>query len=1314
MGEHTSGGDPTLAKPLRRPTFILAHPGDNAGCGHHRIMKPIALLSQAGVCAGRWEFGLLSDEALLALDPGTVVWQRQSEDGQVAAMRRYREVLPGARFVYELDDALSQVPDASWHSPYMPPGIDEKIAVAIRLCDVVSVSTRPLQRHMASVCDPGTRIVVVPNMMGRDEMAVAAEVRLRTPSEPRAEGRIRVGWGGGVGHAGDLALLRDAMALLRDRVDWIFLGMEPEVPEGVSSVFRGTATPQQYLMALAAMDVDLIVAPLERNVFNECKSNLRILEAGACGYPVVASPVEPYLTDAPPVEYARDTDEWVAAIVAHVDMGPEGRAERGRLLRAWVERHYLLEARAEERLQSWIDPRTRPFRPRLQPRPDQGPTTIVCDLALTPTLAAADLTGYRVASTIEDAAYRETGDVLWVRPGTRVTRDQLDRVCRTPYGANVAAVCVVGNDSGPLGFPLAGQFSGIAPTEADVLDGVFSAISRTVRVALPAGPVVLLRRAALDQVGAPSHGDDAHPELNLVEWAAGCAARGMVNVVNTGVYVTVPEQTVHAVAVAQRVAARISFRWGQVGGQDDSALAAIRQAAECEFHRRVYRFVPPDDRGNYGAWASLLDTLGPTRMQAMVQWVRARSAARIQVVRYGPTTRLPPWEARRMEPSGVAGSTHAALFIPEDGQMAPHAAGAMVEAMEAHPGACVIYADHDHLDQDVHRCHPDFKTSFDHHLLLGRDYVTQCLLLGDRAMELMPTEDEEPVWECRLYATVLRVVERYGRSAVAHVDRVLAHIRMPVPVVQAALGARRAEIAQRHAQAAGIQARVRAHPAGAGLGEVSYRADQAGQPLVTVVIPTKNKLEMLGPCLQTVLRMTTYPSLEVVVVDNGSDRPDMLAYLAAIDDPRVRVVRWDHPYNWSALNNWAVREHARGEVVVLLNDDTRIMAPDWLDEMAGAAMSLDVGAVGARLVYPHGHIQHVGVYYDGGVNAHVHKGLPAGQPGYGGVCMLSHEATAVTGACLAIRRTLLERAGWLDEELAHNYNDVAVCLQLRRMGLVNVVATRAELQHVEGATRVTGATPEGLRILSEDGVAIARKYPDPEPYWNRNHLIVQHAGGFLVSGVHHELLNWNVRPWPWDPPDGAGAEAAGRRRTLVVGTVDSVAQDVRDGVAPHHLAAAGTEARIVVPRLDNLQPFDLRDPAAAARVLAALGVSEVLVTGLQGQPQALLGFLSRLGLPVTYRPVDAEAACPRRDLRRGAEPCGGGWRRGECQACLDEHGSPVGFVGSIAWQAEWIRFMSAAAGGHAPRVTIDLGELPTDEMRDAFQDVFAGEDAEVV
>jgi GT2 family glycosyltransferase len=233
-------------------------------------------------------------------------------------------------------------------------------------------------------------------------------------------------------------------------------------------------------------------------------------------------------------------------------------------------------------------------------------------------------------------------------------------------------------------------------------------------------------------------------------------------------------------------------------------------------------------------------------------------------------------------------------------------------------------------------------------------------------------------------------------------------------------------------------------------------------PKVSIIIPTCNQHRLLGQCIDSVRAKTTYPNYEIVVIDNRSDEPATLAYLAELESSgAARVLRYAQPFNYSAINNWAV-EQVDGELIAMMNNDIEVISPEWLTEMVSHVLRPDVGAVGAKLYYANDTIQHAGVITGlGGVAGHSHKHCSRHDPGYFRRLFLTQNLSAVTGACLVVRREAYLRAGGLDsEKLAIAFNDVDFCLKLTELGLRNVWTPYAELYHHESVSRGPEDTPE--------------------------------------------------------------------------------------------------------------------------------------------------------------------------------------------------------------------------------------------------------------
>jgi GT2 family glycosyltransferase len=267
-------------------------------------------------------------------------------------------------------------------------------------------------------------------------------------------------------------------------------------------------------------------------------------------------------------------------------------------------------------------------------------------------------------------------------------------------------------------------------------------------------------------------------------------------------------------------------------------------------------------------------------------------------------------------------------------------------------------------------------------------------------------------------------------------------------------------------------------------------------PLVSLMIPTRDRVEILKPCVDAILERTDYPRLEVLILDNQSSCTATLDYMRDVTsrDKRVRVLHWNEPFNYSAINNFGAR-YARGEILGLVNNDIEPINSEWLDEMVRQVCRPEIGCVGAKLYYPNDTVQHAGVILGiGGVAGHAHKYFDRNSPGYFTRLHLAHNLSAVTAACLLLRKAVFEEVGGLNEEhLAIAFNDVDLCLKVREAGYRNLWTPYAELYHHESISR--GADDNAKKRARAAGeVAYMREtwaaQLDNDPAYNPNLTLV--------------------------------------------------------------------------------------------------------------------------------------------------------------------------------------------------------------------------------
>lgn len=401
-------------------------------------------------------------------------------------------------------------------------------------------------------------------------------------------------------------------------------------------------------------------------------------------------------------------------------------------------------------------------------------------------------------------------------------------------------------------------------------------------------------------------------------------------------------------------------------------------------------------------------------------------------------------------------------FLDHDDELAPDALTEVARAIALHPQAQLLYSDEDKIDENGRRYDPHFKPAWNPDLLRSLNYV--CHFAVARAALIREAGKLRPGFEgAQDHDLMLRCAERLRDEQVVHIPKVLYHWRA-VPGSTAlsrqgkpyALEAGRRAV-EEHMARIGLPARVEVTANG------YYRCLRklAVPPKVSVIVPTRDRVSLLRTCVAGVLERTRYPDYELLILDNGSAEPETVAYLREIAlDPRVSVVDCAGPFNFSAIVNRGVRA-SRGQVLCLLNNDTEVIGENWLEELATHATREDVGVVGCMLYYPTQTIQHAGVILGlGGVAGHLHMHLGRGSHGYAGRASVVHGLSAVTGACMAVRRSVFDEVGGMDESLAVTFNDIDLCLRIDALGYRNLWTPFAELYHHESASRGRDDTPE--------------------------------------------------------------------------------------------------------------------------------------------------------------------------------------------------------------------------------------------------------------
>ena len=431
-------------------------------------------------------------------------------------------------------------------------------------------------------------------------------------------------------------------------------------------------------------------------------------------------------------------------------------------------------------------------------------------------------------------------------------------------------------------------------------------------------------------------------------------------------------------------------------------------------------------------------------------------------------------------------------FLDHDDKLADGALTEIAAAIADNPEGRLFYSDEDKVDESGNRYDPHFKPAWNPELLLSQNYI--CHFLVVQAALVREVGGFRTGFEgAQDHDLVLRCTERLQAHQIVHIPKVLYHWRAIAGSTALGHGEKN------YAQEAGRMA-VEQHLARKGEGasveclSSGYysvkRKLPADTPLVTIVIPSRDQKHLLSACIDSILSKTDYPNYRIVIVDNGSLESDAVAYLAGLrNHPLVTVIDYAVPFNFSAIVNHGV-SHASGELLCVLNNDIEVITPGWLGEMVVQALRPEVGVVGCMLYYPDNTVQHAGVVLGiGGVAGHVHSRLIRGDGGYFGRAHIAQNFSAVTGACMVVRRQVFERVGGFDEGIPVAFNDIDFCLRIVQCGYFNVWTPRAELYHHESASRGAENTPEKIVRFNLETSAMMRRWGKvlkQDPAYNPN------------------------------------------------------------------------------------------------------------------------------------------------------------------------------------------------------------------------------------
>lgn len=453
------------------------------------------------------------------------------------------------------------------------------------------------------------------------------------------------------------------------------------------------------------------------------------------------------------------------------------------------------------------------------------------------------------------------------------------------------------------------------------------------------------------------------------------------------------------------------------------------------------------------------------------------------------------------ENKGIAGNTNAALemaqgefvgLLDHDDLLAPNALYEIVRALDEDRNLDVVYTDEDKVTTELdEHFQPHLKPDFNLDLLRSNNYICHFFVVrrsivqkvGGFCQEFDGAQDHDFIFRC------IETAEKVG-----HIPEILYHWRThkastadnPASKMYAFDAGKRA--IEAHLKRTGTEGIV-SHTPDLGFFRVKYPVQ--GQPLVSVIIPNKDEKETLKACIDSIREKTEYPNYEIIIVENNSTTDEIFQYYKELSqDPRIRLLRWKKEFNYSAINNYGVC-HANGEYLLFLNNDVTVITPGWIKELLGVCQRPEVGAAGVKLIYPDNTIQHAGCVIGlGGIAGHMFVDMPANRTGYLHKASILQDMSAVTAACMMMKRTAFEEAGGFTEKLPVAFNDVDLCLKVRKNHKLIVYDPYVQLYHMESKTRGAEDNKEKVRRFQEEIEYMRCQWIDilkkGDPYYNKN------------------------------------------------------------------------------------------------------------------------------------------------------------------------------------------------------------------------------------
>lgn len=1236
---------------------ILFHNADYYGGGYYRTLMPAHLLAQESYATTLVHQMTYDEHSIKALAPDAIVFQHPTSDEEIQRVRMYKKALPNTPLIYEIDDLFWAVPEESAHFDAVPKDIKQRIIVGANLCTAAVVTTQPLK----DVILKETKLKdvrVVPNRLSRETLDKMTMTR-RRHNKSAERTKPRVGWVGGIGHGGDINFLRDIILEMKDEVDFVFMGL---MPEGVSPQIvelHDNAPIGAYHEKLASLGLDLALAPLAPNTFNNCKSALRVLEYGACGYAVLASDCPAY-DDFESVHLA----PWSPAIwkqrIRELVAAPERLKKAGEELHEEVNRDHCMDEHLNEMLDAFT---ARKVSYHLPQRVEEQ---------------AAPVTVHDYMGMLKTFKEHPASPILWLAPDTHLADEDVKRMAEML--SQGGAVAAFSNDGI---YPQSLQFTPVSDVIAEKIREACAAAGNGDKIAVPypLGAAVMFSASALHTIGLPDAERFQDRDLALMDWGARAFKAGISQWLTPTVFahVTKPpesaKQSQETLMAAQAWSPEFSNAMSNFSHKE--AIDFACQNIELAFTRENYTH--PLTSASYHDWFSIFGSLTPADKEKM----NLSDGPKISVIMPVFDTNLaglreaiasveaqiyPRWELVivddksthpairpeleraaerdhrikvhfRDENGGIVQASNDAVQVASgdwmvcldhDDTLPDYALYAIAEQLSADPDLQFLYSDSDKIDDKGRFVDPYFVPDFDYDLLLAQNYVTHLSAyrleavkeLGGFRAEYEGSQD----WDMTLRYLTKTCGFPFDRSKIKHIPHVLYHWRKTEGSASANAFAKPYAIqngrraALDHLKETKQTASVQPHPLVPAFSMVRHLVPENAPP-VSIIIQTRDNPDMLGKCINSIRERTAYANYEIIVMDNGWKKNA----LSKVADPdSVRLIANPGKFNYAAANNRGAT-FAKGEILCFLNDDIEIVEAAWLTDMVGKALRSWTGAVGPRLIYPNGSVQQAGIWIDmsqpvGKKAIHAFQRNHIQEGGAVGRGVLVAERSAITGACMVIRKDVYQEVGGMDEEnFPRDYNDVDLCLRLLTHGYRTCYCGHIVVVHHEAQTKKRWASEHSQEAMKIDDEAFTRiRGGFVDPYLNPN----------LAFTPDINSIRADAAGLPW-------ASADPRERVLVINLDHAGAVSFyQEGQLVICAALDGHGLVFNYPRMNRVLPIDTRDaPVDFLFCVQQLGIQRIVLNGVGDGTYGVLSFLQKVeefGIPVEYvwRPEDKEEALP--------------------------------------------------------------------------------------